>query len=249
MAFRAVVTIIVLHMIRIVCIAVVIFMAGPAVGWCSAVSIAVAVYTLHPGVRSGQGELRVIVIESGRLPCSGAVANCAVVVKIVLHVIGIADAGEIRFVAGVTISRCSGIAVTVTIHTLNRRMSSGQRELGAVVIEGGGLPGSGTVANHAIMVKVVLHMAGITYAGEIGLVTRITVGRRTRISGTVTIDALNCEMSTGERELRCSMIERRRCPGEIRMANGAIMIKSIFHVVRILHRRKVGLVAAETIPG
>ena len=122
-------------------------------------------------------------------------------------------------------------------------------DAGAVVIEGGGLPGSGTVANHAIMVKVVLHMAGITYAGEIGFVTRITVGRRTRISGTVTIDALNCEMSTGERELRCSMIERRRCPGEIRMANGAIMIKSIFHVVRILHRRKVGLVAAETIPG
>ena len=99
------------------------------------------------GMRSGQRKGCIVVIERGRRPGGGAVANIALLRKSGAGVIRIGGVLEIHQVTGDT--RRAGqpvIAAGVTLAALQRAVSTGQRPAGRGVIKGRTHPGRGVVA-------------------------------------------------------------------------------------------------------
>src|SRR5258708_18175271 len=85
---------------------VVCLVAGVAVGRCPDEDVVdVAVGAGHGGVRAGQREWRVVVIEDCPGPCRSGVAGGASSREACGHVIGVVGAGVVRLVAGGGIRR------------------------------------------------------------------------------------------------------------------------------------------------
>ncbi len=100
------------------------------------VVVHVAIGAGNSGVRPGQRERGVVVIEARRLPCSRVVAQIAGLRESRLHVIRTSGRIEIIQVAGrAGRIRQVVVAVDVALRALQIRMCPGQREAGGVVIE------------------------------------------------------------------------------------------------------------------
>jgi hypothetical protein len=126
-----------------------------------------------------------------------------------------------------------------------RNMRSGESEFCYGMIETCRRPGRCGVAGRTVVTEIARHMIRICCGLEIGLVTLITIlvdelivaAQMTRLTG-------GCRMLSGQRESRRRVIERRRCPGDRRMARLAQMIELCGDVVRIRRLVEIRLVTS-----
>jgi len=111
------------------------------------VSICVALGAGHLCMRTGQGECRLGMVESCRLPGRSRVADLALLRDPTRHVIRICCPLEILEVARNARRRGDvEIAVRVALIALQLRVSAGQREANRIMIEAGRLPRGRRVA-------------------------------------------------------------------------------------------------------
>ncbi len=92
---------------------------------------------------SGKWELGLIMIKGCWFPSTCRMAQGAIVTEVVLDVIWISYTVKVVFVTREAIGWRAGIAISMTIYTLQREVSPGERELGLVVIKGGRFPSTG----------------------------------------------------------------------------------------------------------
>ena len=203
------------HMIRAVRSRVIGFVTAVAVGWNGCVVVVhVAVCAWNRGMRPGQREARVVVIEGRRHPRCGVVANIALLRKSYGDVARIVRVLEIRQVA--RHAGCIGqfvVGVDMALTALHARMGSGQGPAGRGVIERSGSPVTGAMAHFALLRQsgrnvirvrrtlVILQVA--THAGG-GSQVVVAVG--------VALRALHADMRASERESRLRVIEGSRLP-------------------------------------
>ena len=120
-------------------------MTGVAVRRRARISARVAGITGHTLVCSGQWELCLVMVPSGRYPrgrCVACLTGCRVASR---RVIWRYCARVIRGVAGYAVHRSAGVPACVTRGTCNRLVCTGQRELCLVVVPVCGNPGRGRV--------------------------------------------------------------------------------------------------------
>ena len=122
-------------------------------------------------------ELRLVVVESGGLPNGGGVADGAVLGELVGHVVGVGNPAEIGLMAGNAVGRCTGKTLIVTGNAIKGKVSAVERELRLVVVESGGFPCGGGVADGAVLGELVGHVVGVGNPAEIGLMAGNAVGR------------------------------------------------------------------------
>lgn len=133
-----------------------------------------AFITVKVNMRPGQRKLSVVVVERGRFPGCGRMTIRAVMIEIVLDMIRIGNTFEIGLMAGVAVCRCVVVTIGMARQARRRAVSAGQRELRLVVIERRRRPGRRAMTEQAIMVEVILNMAGVRDSVEIALMTGIT---------------------------------------------------------------------------
>ena len=107
------------------------------------------------------------------------------------------------------------------------------------MIEVGGLPGTGAMANGTIMIEIIGYMIGIRYRLEISFMTGKTGIGSIRISRGMTLLTGQRDMSTGNRKTGRSMIKRGWFPEIGRMTNDTVMIKIICHMAWIRGALKI----------
>lgn len=188
-------------------------------------------------------------IEGRRLPNTGGVAACASMRKIRCSVIGIDRALKIGLMARETIRRCAGeLVVHVTLRTHHGEMRAGERKARAIVVEIGGPPAIEGVAHLAIARKIAGDVIRICRFLKIGLMARPAIFRRSReFVVEVALGALDGAMRAGQRKSRALVIEARRLPGVIAVANLTILGKIAGHVIRVRGFLKICLMAGKTI--
>jgi len=102
------------------------------------------------------------------------------------------------------------------------------------VIEGRGLPGGGGVTEGARTGETAGHMVRIGWPLEIGLMTGVAVGGRTRESvAHMALAAGDREMGAGQRETRAVVVESGRAPSGAIMARLAIARIIARDVIRV----------------
>ena len=141
-------------------------------------------------VSACQRKTGLAMIEIGRFPGRGVMANRTVLVEIIARVIGIVHIDVILFVARPAIKRDGGITVGVALNTDQCLMSAGQREIRLAVVENIGIPAAGVMAFRAVVGEAVLFMIGVIGAPVIILVARPAIGRRAGIPAGVTFQAV-----------------------------------------------------------
>ncbi len=115
------------------------------------------------------------------------------------------------------------------------------------VIECGTQPGGCGVACDARGREMCCNVTRTCGAGEVRLVTRVTIGRRRRVrTAHVTFDAGDADVGTGQGELRFVVIERGRRPRCRRMAHLACGWESGLNVIRIRSAVVVRAMAGHT---
>ena len=201
------------------------------------------------GVCAGQWKFGGVVIELRAEPLRGVVAQLAILREPggdVIRVIGGLVVLQVARRAGGAQGRI--LTARMTLGAGRRRMLSGKRELGGVVIEGGSQPLGGGVAELTTLRKtgrdvigaggglVVLQVAGHAVGTDVGVVA---VG--------MALQARDRDVSPGKRKLRQVVIEGRAVPGGSVMASGAIVRKSRGHVVGVGGLREIGEVATRAI--
>ncbi len=234
-------------MIGIIGLIVIGFVARVAVGWSIGVSIAMAGNAAYSHVSSGQRELRLRMIKGGLIPCRSIMTGCAVVVKIILHVIWIGGAVKVSLVARVAVGWSVGVSIAMAGNAAYSHVSSCQRELGLRMIKGGLIPCCSVMTGCAVVVKVILHMIWIGGAVKVSLMAGVTIRRCAGITCAVAGYTIHCHMGSGQRELGLRMVERRRTPCIGVVAGCAVVVKVILHVIWIGGAVKVSLMARETI--
>ena len=153
--------------------------------------------TVGPGI---DRKILAVMIPGGLIPRNGVMAiftgrrkSGSLMVRVVRSVV-------FCFVAGKTIGGCIGITILMTAVTGNAQMRSGKRESGIIVIEIRRRPGSGTVADRAIMSKIIGNMIRILHSRKIRFMTGIAIHGCPRIARFMTVDAIGGKMRTGQRE-------------------------------------------------
>ncbi len=200
--------------IRIGGAVVVLGMAGVAVGrGPSEDVIDVAARAGHGGVRAGQREGRVVVVEDRAGPACGGMAGCARRREASGLVIRIGRAGEVLGVARVAIRRSSSKhVIDVAAGAGDRRVRAGQRERRLVVIEDRARPRGGGVAGLAGGGEAGGHVIRIRSAVEVLGVAGVAICRRSRKHIIdVAAGAGDGSVCAGERE-RASCCDRRPRP-------------------------------------
>lgn len=129
------------------------FVTAVAVGRQSGVVVVyVTVGAGDAGVRTGQRERRVVVIEGRWGPCGGAVADVALLREADRNVIRIGRTLEVFEVAANAGGRGQiVVAVGMALSTLQIGVRSGEREAGGRMIKGRGSPISGAVADLTLL--------------------------------------------------------------------------------------------------
>lgn len=103
------------------------------------------------GVRTRQWKRRVVVVECRAGPGGRCVAGIAGCRKARRSVVGIRRSVPVSLMAAIARGRERRVVVVhMTCRTRNRRMSSGERKCGVVVIEGGWTPPAGRVTDRTI---------------------------------------------------------------------------------------------------
>jgi hypothetical protein len=239
-----------LGMIGVVRTLVIWTMATPAVGWQIAeLPIDMTGCAIRSLMRSGKREGGLRMVEGGRLPLSGSVTDCAVVIKLSLNVIGALNLLKIGEMAGVAIRwQALELAVHMAGCAIRRHMRSRQGESSLSMIESRGLPLTGGMTDSAIVIKLPLNVTGSLNLLEIGAVTGVTVSRQALILAVhMTGGTIRRYMRSSQGESSLRMIEGRGLPLTGRMAACAIVTELLPDVVRILNLLKVGAVAGVAI--
>lgn len=189
-------------------------MAGVAIGrhGCVVV-IGVALRAGQSGMCAGQRKHR-CVIECGRSPVSGRVAQSAICREAGRHVSGVRGPGKIRLVAAVAgrWQRCI-VVIGMATRARNSRMCAGQRESRVVMVKGRRRPGRSVMAGRAGCGEADLSVIGICCA----VVIRRVAGVAIRRHGCVVIvgmalSAWNSKMSPRQRKGPRRVIESGRAP-------------------------------------
>lgn len=166
-----------------------------------------------------------VVIEGRRLPGARRVAARARVRKIRRGMIGICRALKITLMARETIRRRAGeLIVHMALAAHHGEMRAGERKARAVVVEIGRPPGIKRVAHLAIVREIAGDMVWIRRSLKIHLVTGETIFRCScELAVNMTLSTLDRAMRSDQRKSRAIMVEARRLPGVIVMANLAIL--------------------------
>ncbi len=139
-----------------------------------------ALGTGHSGVFSGERELGGVVIEGSSQPPRGGVTELAGLRETGRQVIGAGGGLVILQMAGNAIGADVGVvAIGVALQARDSGVSSGEWELGQVVVECGAVPGGGVMAGGAITRKSCCHVVGVGGPGEIREVTARAIARDT----------------------------------------------------------------------
>ena len=197
MAARAVMIKIIAHMIRISYILKFGRMTRPAIRRRALITVFVAINTLNTCVFSGQREARLAVVKGRRGPTARRVTLRAGVTEIIRDMIRIAHLLIVLLVTSPAIRDRVLEAAGVTVGALNRRVLSGQRECGQVVVERRRGPARRRVAVGAVMLKIVAHVIRVDDALVIGIVTGPTIGGSILIAARVAVGALNIDVLSG----------------------------------------------------
>ena len=149
--------------------------AGVAVrGRASEDIVDVALIAGDRNMRASEREGRVVVIEGSASPGSGGMAGIAGGGESCSSVIWIGCSVPICLVAAVTGGRqCCVVVVCVACGAGNRGVEAGERKRRVVVIERGGAPGRGGVADGAVGGETGSDVVGICCAREIGLMAGV----------------------------------------------------------------------------
>ena len=210
------------------------------------ISVRVALCTLHARMEAGKRPTCSRVIECGRSPVRGAVAHFALLREACRNVIRIVRPLEIFKMA--THARRDGdvvVSIDVALSTLQRGMSSGQRERGLGMVERRRLPGCCRVAHIALLRNARGNVVWIRRALIVLQVTRDTdCGSQIEISIRVALIALQLRVSTSEGEAHRVMIEVCGLPRRGCVAFLAGLGKPQCDVIWIVRLLKIGQVAA-----
>jgi len=213
------------------------------------VAIDVALATEKRGVGARQRESRGGVIEARVAPIGGAVALFASLRHVRLHVIGLRSALVVVQVAGhAGRVRQVVVVIDVALRTLQRRVRTGQRETGAVMVESRIQPRSSGMTLFARLREALLRMIGIGRVLEVSQVT-IDAGcigaRQTVVAVRVTERALQRRVRTGEWPPSGGVVKGRVRPRSRSVALLASLRHVGLHVVRLSGALEIFLVAAD----
>ena len=169
-------------MVRVIGIAVVLFMARPAVARCSRIlSADMARRAVHADVRSSEREIREVVVELRRSPRCRRMALRAVVFKSVFDMIRIVSRVVFRLVTVPTTRRGAAVlAVHVALGTIRVDVRAGQWKGRQVMIKRRRPPGTCIVTFGAGLAELVLGMIGIGSLRVFRRVARVTCNLRGR---------------------------------------------------------------------
>lgn len=132
-------------------------------------------------------------------------------------------------------------------YAIEAGMGSGQRELSLRMIEGRWDPPCGRVAARAVGIEIILHMVWVLDGIVVILVAGEAVSRSPRkLPIGVARFAGQSQMDSGQRKRSLIMIELRRDPGYLPVANCAILRKIAANVVRLGDILVILLVTSET---
>ena len=107
------------------------------------------------------------------------------------------------------------------------------------MIKGRRSPCGSRVTSQAIVIEVVGCVIRVGHRSKVAGVARIARRRCVGVPGGMASQALQAGVSTGQWELRLTMVESRRYPGTRSVAIGTEMIEAISDVIRIGHRSKI----------
>lgn len=122
-------------------------------------------------------------------------------------------------------------------------------EILVIMIPGGLVPIGSIMAFLAIGGKSCRLVVGIIGIIIIVLMTGIAIPGRAAVAVGMAIQALQADMRAGERKLSLIVIEGCRLPGSGAMAHVAFVAEIILHMVGIVRRGKIALMAGKTIGG
>lgn len=155
-------------------------------------------------------EVLIVMIPGCLCPHNSVMAGFTIGRESHRQMIGIRSIVVLLLMAGITICRRTAIAIGMAGQTGQHGMRSGQRELSLIVIECSRRPRGRGMALGTVMVKIIGNVIGIGYGIIILLVTGVAIRWRTRISISVTSNALERQMGAGQWKLCLVMIERSR---------------------------------------
>ena len=200
------------------------------------VAVDVTLSTLESSMSAGQRKLGCRMVERCGFPGRLSVALQTVMAKLSDHVIGIDDSVEGRGMAVPAprvrqpLEHIVHMALVAGHGLMGPDESEGRRHMG----ERGRTPDGCGVAGSAIVIEVSQHVVGIGRLGELRRMTHIAIGvLQLIVAVRMALGTLGGRMSTGQRELRCRMVERCGFPGRLGMALQTVMGELPGYVVGI----------------
>jgi len=174
----------------------------------------VAVLALDLGVRTGEREVALAVIEGGIGPLCGAVTALALGTEVAFVLV-------VFLVAAIAIGRRAfELLVHVALFAVYGRVRIGQGEVGLAVVERSIVPLCGAVAGLALGAEVAFVLV-------VFLVAAIAIGRRAfELLVGVAILAFQAGMGTGERQQRLAVVKIQHLAGAI-VASQAIIAETL----------------------
>jgi hypothetical protein len=100
-------------------------------------------------------------VKGGRTPCCSTMTRGTVVVKLILHMVGIGRIGVILLVATVAIVRRVRVLTVMALHTTGILMSTGQRKMRCGMIKSCGSPSCGRMACIAELTDLLSYVIGV----------------------------------------------------------------------------------------
>lgn len=201
------------------------------------------ILTCQSSVRAGQSKTRRIVIEVRRLPCIHVMASRAVVIKIagrVIRLVCVSKGGAMTTEAVICRVR---VRTAVAILALNLGVCTFKRKARHVVIESCRRPNIHRMTSCAVLRKICGFVIWIWRFKVIGVVARVTIGRRSGKLGCMTRGAVKTLMPAFK-DRRRGMVESRALPRDRRgaMTLYAVAVESCQHMVGICCAIEVALV-------
>ena len=215
-------------------------------------SVHVALRAGNAGVRAGEGEGSLVVIETGALPRGRGMAGGAILREVLGYVIRARGLLKIGQVAARALHRgAREDSVRVALGARKRDMRPGQCEFRRrVVIEFGPLPLGGRMAKRAVLRKPRGHVVRAGGLLEIGQVAAGALERRRGVVAVhMTLCAVHGRVRAGEREPCRGVVEFSALPVGCVVAGLARRGESALDVVRIRRLVEIRQVAARAIHG
>jgi hypothetical protein len=167
-------------MIGIVCIGVLILMAGITVGSQACIlSILMAIGAGHLLMSTGQRKICILMIKCSGGPGNITVTLPAVMIELTLHMVWISNSQIITLMTGIAIGGKSRIlSILMAIGTGHLLMGTAQGEICICMIESCRGPGDITMTLTAVMIELILHMVRISNSLVFVLVAGVAVNWR-----------------------------------------------------------------------